>query len=104
MKPSAIPPAVAASDARSPVPSSLTGRLKTISARMSDSSSGGVLVSSSSGAWALPVMCTRASTPVFGISRVAVTSSSGFIVAVPVNLIVPSRCRSNSPGTHTCNT
>ena len=50
MKPVAIPPAVAASDDRSPVPSSLTGRLKTISARMSDSSSGGLLVSASSGA------------------------------------------------------
>ena len=49
MKPVAIPPAVAASDARSPVPSSLIGRLKTISARMSDSSSGGVLDSASSG-------------------------------------------------------
>ena len=45
MKPVAMPPAVAASDERSPVPSSLTGRLKTISARMSLSSSGGVLVS-----------------------------------------------------------
>ena len=31
MKPVAMPPAVAASDERSPVPSSLTGRLKTIS-------------------------------------------------------------------------
>ncbi len=49
MKPVAMPPAVAASDARSPVPSSLIGRLKTMSARMSDSSSGGVLESASSG-------------------------------------------------------
>ncbi len=39
-KPVAMPPAVSASEARSPVPSSLTGRLKMISARMSDSSSG----------------------------------------------------------------
>ena len=54
MKPVAMPPAVAASDARSPVPSSLTGRLKTISARMSDSSSGGLLVSASCGAFAVP--------------------------------------------------
>ena len=36
MKPLAMPPAVAASDARSPVPSSLIGRLKTMSARTSD--------------------------------------------------------------------
>ena len=84
MKPVAIPPAVAASDDRSPVPSSLTGRLKTISARMSLSSSGGVLDSSSCGALAVPVMCTRASTPVSGISRVAVMSSIGLIVGVPV--------------------
>ena len=68
MKPPAMPPAVAASEVRSPEPSSLTGRLNTISARMSDSSSGGSLVSSSSGALTLPVMCTRASTPVLGIS------------------------------------
>ena len=95
MKPVAIPPAVAASDARSPVPSSLTGRLKTMSARMSDSSSGGVLVSSSSGDLTDPVMCTRASTPVFGISRVAVMSSSGLISGSPVNLTVPPRTRSN---------
>ena len=32
---------------------------------------------------ALPVMCTRASTPVFGIWRVAVTSSSGLISGSP---------------------
>ena len=65
-----MPPAVAASDARSPVPSSLIGRLKTISDRMSDSSSGGVLESASSGRRSVPVMRTRASTPVSGILRV----------------------------------
>ena len=79
MKPVAMPPAVAASDERSPVPSSLTGRLKTISARMSLSSSGGLLVSVSCGALAVPVTRIRASTPVFGISRVAVTSRIGLI-------------------------
>ena len=77
------------------VPSSLTGRLKMMSARMSLSSSGGSLVSASCGACAVPVMRTRASTPVFGIVRVAVTSRSGLMSGVPANLSVPSRTRSN---------
>ena len=55
MNPLAIPPAVSASDARSPVPSSFTFRLKTTSERMSASSSGGSLVSASSGARSVPV-------------------------------------------------
>ena len=45
MKPVAMPPAVAASEARSPEPSSLIERLKTISDSTSDSSSGGTLES-----------------------------------------------------------
>ena len=53
-----MPPAVAASDARSPVPSSLIGRLKMISARTSDSSSGGVLESASAGFFSVPVIRT----------------------------------------------
>ena len=76
--------AVAASAVRSPLPSSLTGRLKMTSDRMSDSSSGGVLLSSSSGS-SEPLMCTRASTPVLGITRRALTSSNG--LRSPVNRI-----------------
>ena len=71
MNPVAMPPAVAASEARSPVPSSLTERLKTMSERMSDSSSGGVLDSAAPALETVPVTRTLASTPVSGISRVA---------------------------------
>ena len=94
MKPVAMPPAVAASEARSPVPSSFTGRLKTISARMSDSSSGGVLVSASSGAFAVPVMRTRASTPVFGISPRRADVEDRIDLGSPMNRSVPPRTRS----------
>jgi hypothetical protein len=65
------------------------GRLKMISDRMSPSSSGGVLDSSSSGRCASPCTRTRASTP--DTSRVAVTFNCGLVGSGPLKLTVPSR-------------
>ena len=62
-KPPTSDPARCASVVFSPSPRSLIGRLKMMSERMSPSSSGGVLDSSSSGRCASPWTRTRASTP-----------------------------------------
>ena len=85
-KPLAMPPAVSASDARSPVPSSLTERLNTISDRMSASSSGGVLLSAICGARAEPVTWMRAVTPVFGNQPLGGDVEVGVDLRQPVEL------------------
>ena len=86
MKPLAMPPAVAASD-DALAGAELVDRPVEDDQRQDVGSPRAAECSSARarGALDVPVMCTRASTPVFGISRVAVTSSSGLICGSPVN-------------------
>ena len=89
--PAAAVPAIVATEPFSDAPSAFTSRLKMISARMSDSSSGGVLEKLSFGLRAVPCTRMRASTPLGSMMRRAVTSSVGSISRPPWNWMRPSR-------------